>query len=744
MKDFVAARAEHIATASAGTAAAQRLSDMTDEAVRELSRAASSRAPGRWAVIALGGWGAGALQPKSDLDILVLSEAKAEQLKPFVEALLYPLWDAGLKVGHQVRSPKQQLAAMRDDVKTCTAALTARALAGDIEWAEKAAASWVASLAKRPARSLKALRERERPGSPYLLEPDLKDGAGGRRDYDEIVWTGALLTGGVARTPAEAVRAGMLTAEEHGALAAAADVVAMARWELQRSGYGDHLSLDGASDLLAVSATDVQAALGTSAAVLAAVRGRLDGSPPTTVQLSCSEVFALLDHGLSGTLPLELAAQRGLLEDVFPGLRELMSCRRPGLGHELTVGAHCIKAAALVAEQGPQGILGRSLEQSDRRTVQAAALAHDVAKRQAGPGHAERGASEAFGIAERLGLSESASRDVADLVRLHLLLPETALRKNLDDENAVLSCAAKIGRAGLIAPLHVLCAVDSLATGPSTWTGWTAALVGTLVSRLDAALSEDVDGAGLAERGESVRERALSQIPVARDAERAFVEAAPLRYLASREPEQVARDAQLVSGLAPDGGALIAVSAGPAHGSHAVTVAAPDRPQLLARLAGAMSLAGLDILAVDAYGGPGRVALDSFVVTSATNRPVTTETFTALERFVNAALRDRLELATRLAERRRHYPPRASGPVKVETRPAGWDTIVEVTAPDRPGLLHDVALAVAQAGLDVRWAKVQTIEGMARDTFHVVGPDGSRVDDPGVLGHVAMHIRDSL
>ena len=67
-----------------------------------------------------------------------------------------------------------------------------------------------------------------------------------------------------------------------------------------------------------------------------------------------------------------------------------------------------------------------------------------------------------------------------------------------------------------------------------------------------------------------------------------------------------------------------------------------------------------------------------------------------------------------------------------------------MTAPDRPGLLHDVARAVSTEGVTIRWAKVQTIEGIARDTFHIVGPDGGPVDDAGVLGHIAMRIRAAV
>jgi UTP:GlnB (protein PII) uridylyltransferase len=73
---------------------------------------------------------------------------------------------------------------------------------------------------------------------------------------------------------------------------------------------------------------------------------------------------------------------------------------------------------------------------------------------------------------------------------------------------------------------------------------------------------------------------------------------------------------------------------------------------------------------------------------------------------------------------------------------AGWDTAVRVSAPDRPGLLHDLASAVSATELDIRWAKVQTVDGLALDTFHVVGLDGGPVDDPGVLGHLAMRLRE--
>ena len=127
MESYLSQRRALISSAQPGVAAARELAAMTDEAVRELARAASSATGGgRFALAALGGWGSGAMLPTSDLDILVLSDADEHKLKPFVEAVLYPLWDAGLHVGHQVRTPRGPLRAMREDLASCTAALTGR------------------------------------------------------------------------------------------------------------------------------------------------------------------------------------------------------------------------------------------------------------------------------------------------------------------------------------------------------------------------------------------------------------------------------------------------------------------------------------------------------------------------------------------------------------------------------------------------------------------------------------------
>lgn len=751
MEAYLSARTRLIAAAEPSASAGRELAQLTDEAVRELSRAASRRPAGRWAVAALGGWGAGTLLPASDLDLLVLSEASEDKVRPFVEELLYPLWDAGLKVGHQVRSPRQQLAAMRDDVTVCTAALMARPIAGEAEWARDVVDRCVADLGGRRARIVRELQDRERDSSPYALEPDLKYGAGGRRDFDELLWVAALEAGRTGAGLATLHERGFLTSMERACVERGAERVAAARWALQRTGRIDSkLTLDAAEDIT-VDAQDVQRAIADTANVLSRVRRRMRGEAVDDSALPAERVLQLLSAGEDALAEIEEAAWAGRLEPLVPGFRTLLTLRRPGIGHELTVGAHCLRAACSIERlcASAEGPLGQSCEHvEDRPALLVATLVHDIGKRDRGGDHARTGAEAAHDAALAFGLRPSRAQHVADLVRLHLVLPETAVREDIGDEDAILRTAARIGRRELVAPLHVLTVADSLATGDAMWSAWKAALVGSLASRLDAALSPSIDGAGLACRANRVREDALLlavDLPEHAEARR-FIASASLRYLAENAPEDVVSHADLVAEFAADAscGFRVRVAPGVVEGTHLVAVVAHDRPELFSRTAGALTITGLDILASHAYEARPGVALDLFTVTSATRAATTSQTWERLNSHLGDALSDRLELEARIAQRRRHYATTCEATPTVEVETSGYATLLRVHAPDRVGLLYDIATAIAREGLDIRWARVLTVDGVATDTFSLADADGEAVADHGVLGHVAMAIRERL
>lgn len=754
MDRYLEQRQALIETAVPGIDSARRLARITDEAVRELCDGADGidhAAP--WALLALGGYGSGALQPDSDLDLLFVTTGDSSALKPFVQAVLYPLWDAGLKVGHQVRSRKEQLRAVRDDLATLTATLTGRTIAGDEALGADVLRACAADARKRAAAVLRELHARPRTGSPYLLEPDLKEGAGGRRDFDELTWTASVLSGTPRRDPSDLLRLGLLSAEELARLQAAADLTACARWQLARMRGGPLLAEEFARDL-DIDLEALQRGLADTHHLLLTVRERTAGRHTPAPMPARERLLGDLLAGRLSQADLERAAWSGGLDEVLPGFGALMWLRRPGLAHTLTVGAHCIASATTVLRVGvadadgavPGGEIARQSRESieDLRVPLAAALVHDAGKHTRGPSHAARGEGPAREAALRLGLAPGAAESVARLVRHHLLLAETASHEDLDSEDAVLKAAAVLGERALVAPLHLLTVADSLATGPAAWTSWHDTLLGKLVVRLDAALSPDVDGAGIAQHAEDTRTAALAGLD-ASGPEADFVRTAPVRYLADRDPAQVLAHARMVSALsarAHDGGHELAIGAGPAEGSYVVTVAARDRHGLFAVVSGALALSGLDILGAQAFTPASGIALDTFVVRSATRADADTGTWARFERTLEAALRDRLALGVRLAERQRHYRQLHREPLTIEPGPQDpYAAVFTVRETDRLGLLYDIARAIAESGLDIVGVTATTKDGRAIDTFRVVDRSGE-VPAQGLLGQLAMRLRE--
>ncbi|MBI4260832.1 MAG: [protein-PII] uridylyltransferase, partial [Actinobacteria bacterium] len=184
-----------------GRWSARRRASFADEALGELW--ASAGPPAGSALAALGGYGRGELAPRSDLDLLILHGGRDGAVRDLAERLLYPLWDAGFAVGHAVRTVKECLAeASRLD--SLTALLDARLLAGDEGPFSELRDRILARVRKEGRAFLERLREEahrrhERHGSAaHLLEPDLKEGAGGLRDVHSVGWAAIVVIGSSA------------------------------------------------------------------------------------------------------------------------------------------------------------------------------------------------------------------------------------------------------------------------------------------------------------------------------------------------------------------------------------------------------------------------------------------------------------------------------------------------------------------------------------------------------------------
>src|SRR2546427_8805381 len=151
------------------------------------------------ALIALGGYGRGELNPFSDIDVMLLHHQGTRRILPHLEEMvqqvLYLLWDSGFKVGHSTRSIKEAIAQANRDMRTKTAMLESRFLAGDAKLAQEFREQFRSKCVEGHEREYVEMRIQDQVArhkkfgdSVYLQEPHVKSGCGGLRDYQNLLW----------------------------------------------------------------------------------------------------------------------------------------------------------------------------------------------------------------------------------------------------------------------------------------------------------------------------------------------------------------------------------------------------------------------------------------------------------------------------------------------------------------------------------------------------------------------------
>src|SRR5213596_3747360 len=197
-------RLKHQAGASGREICARR-AELVDVLLRYVFGGAAATARGNGetkvplALIALGGYGRGELNPFSDIDVMLLHHQRATEISPDLEEMvnqvLYLLWDSGFKVGHSTRSIKEAIAQANRDMRTKTALLESRFLAGDRELAREFREQFRSKCVEGHEREYVEMRMQDQVDrhkkfgdSVYLQEPNLKSGCGGLRDYQNLLW----------------------------------------------------------------------------------------------------------------------------------------------------------------------------------------------------------------------------------------------------------------------------------------------------------------------------------------------------------------------------------------------------------------------------------------------------------------------------------------------------------------------------------------------------------------------------
>lgn len=708
------------------------------------------------AVVAVGGYGRGEMSPFSDVDLMLLHEGGDVSVE--AAALFRPLWDAGLRVGHAVRTVVEATQAARERFDTQTTLLTSRLIAGREDLYTGLVSEVSAVTKARPLRHHLVRAERERRAeSPFLpMAPDVKVGRGGLRTLQGFEWERRredLIGRFSAESPSEEesshehllrVRNALhsVTGRPHDTFSPELREPA-ARW----------LGLDtfDAARALVVAMGTVDSlashrwpeVVETPEPKRRRVWSRR--SPPpvafdSTTAPTSHGLVSMLRAGEPGRLAFERLWDAGLLADVIPEWEVVESLPQLAPFHEHPVAAHLWRTVhetrSLVEGDSEYARVAAELDAED--VLLLSAFLHDIGKGHGGD-HAELGADIAREVCRRLAIPPERADLVERAVRHHLLLSITATRRDLDDPAVIDEISTTIGDLRLLQLLYLLTIADSIATGSTMWNEWKAVLIRTLFVRCaqrfggDRPVSPGTDlDEILAVAGES---RVLEVT--------AHVEAMPPDYLRSTSAGDVVWHLDLISSVT----GVSRVGVRPQPPLEVAVVVGKARTGFRRLVAAAFAANGVDVLEARLFTRLDGVVVDSFMVRDdQTGVGVPAERWDGVRADIEAALAGEIDTSSKAATRAAAYPVPSRVPAapsaKATVDTATGELVLTVKCSDRIGRLAEILTILADSGLEIRLAKLDGRGGEIVDTFHVSsGLVGATEEE---IGQLESRIADSI
>jgi [protein-PII] uridylyltransferase len=460
---------------------------------------------------------------------------------------------------------------------------------------------------------------------------------------------------------------------------------------------------------------------------------------------------------------LKVMLETGFLAQYIPEFRSIRYRMQYDVYHTYTVDEHLLRTVRqmhlLLGRE--RGDLPAADDEDDalwdrlsgKKPLFLAALVHDVAKGRGG-GHAEKGAELVRPIGRRLGLGTEENEELAFLVREHLLLPETALKRDLSDEKPIEHCAFKAGSRERLFMLYLLTVADSKATGPQVWNTWRGALLGELFHKTRALLSREAwqtrdEKARLDLARLRAQEALLRDNRLRREEVEPWLASLSSRYLLTRSPEDVRRHFFLERQMYASGGAQIEARATSA-GLWEIVLACSDRPGLFVLLTGVLWANGINILSADIYTRSYGVALDVLLVDQIPDPLQPERIWDTLQR----DLAEVLEGETSLDAFFRRKPPKKpvgrskvvpkEDSVHIDEEASDQYSVIEVYTWERPGVLHTISRVLYSFGLSIQLAKIATPGAQVVDVFYVTNEAGGKIRDEEVRERLSSAMLNAL
>jgi [protein-PII] uridylyltransferase len=801
--------------------------------------------------IAVGGYGRKEQCLRSDVDVLVLFKKKVpEEAKNLVQEVFYPLWDIGFEVGHTVRSLKECIHLASHDLAVCTSLLDARFLCGmSVLYTELLKELHEKVIPRQKGALIKWLIDTSRArhdlygDSTYLLEPNLKEGLGGLRDYHTMLWLTHIAYD--VREPRDLEFYGHLSHHEFQDLLQALSFIWKVRnwlhylngrkadrlyFEYQirladalkfekqngqepverflgilhghmellkqqhlmilhkvaapggRTRYRKYIhgfSIKGLElDQNIISFETPEAILENPHLLIKIFEqcARLGVSLSTEAKRLIREFLYLITDDFRTAEPVIHSFRRiltaprqqldaldemlntGTLSSLIPEMSGIINRVQYDAYHLYPVDKHSLRTVQTLKDfphpsrKSGDTLYGKLFHEIKRPEILLwAGLLHDIGKGGGGKNHAQVGAEIARTVLERMGFSPQDIETVSFLIRYHLLLLETATRRDINDETVVVQCAGTISIIERLKMLYLLSVADSIATGPKAWNDWISRLLTELFFKLH----------GILERGELASPKATQTVEKKRmrlfdmctwmsraELEHIFEHMSP-RYLLYTLAEDIIRHIQLYQKLGNDP-FVWEVEEDKGTKYRTVTICAHDRPGLFSKISGVFTLNAMDILSAEIHTWRNHIALDIFTVKAPPDEFREQETWTRAESNLKSALDGTLTLDASLRKKFLAYQPAQGRPqvrppeIVVDNHSSKFFTIIEVYTHDYPGLLFNITDAFFRCRLDVWVARIATKVDQVVDVFYVRDFDGQKVDDNEQVEAITTMVKSVL
>jgi len=439
---------------------------------------------------------------------------------------------------------------------------------------------------------------------------------------------------------------------------------------------------------------------------------------------------------------LRLMNEAGVFGRFVPEFGRIVALMQFNMYHHYTVDEHLIRAVGNVASIERGELKGEHPLASDiikrikpREVIYCAMLLHDIAKGLPGD-HSDVGAAIASSLCPRLGLSAEETASVAWLVEYHLIMSDTAQRRDIADPKTVRDFVQIVQSPEMLRLLLVLTVADIRAVGPGVWNGWKGQLLRELYFEAETVMSGGditrTHSARVEEAKKALAER-IADLPVA--ARESALSRHYDSYWLEFNTETHERHARLLT-EADAKGELLALNAesNEFRSVSEIVVYTPDHPGLFAQIAGAIAVSGGSIVDAKAFTTSDGFALDIFSVQDADGGP-----------FGDAQRVDRLrqtilktltgEIVPRTLIAKRVTRTRASAftvrsRVNFDNDASTAATVIEVRGLDRLGFLYDVATALFDSGLSIASAMIATYGERVVDVFYVRDGYGHKITHP--------------